>query len=62
MKETDDLLFHGRSESAPKFQRPDGTLLPGACFQIGSLLYHRLRLDTHWIQEDGGKCTFLSYM
>ena len=32
MKETD--------ESVPKFECPDGTLLPGACFQVGNLLYH----------------------
>ena len=27
-------------ESVPKFERPDETLLPGVCFQIGNLLYH----------------------
>ena len=27
-------------ESVPKFERPDGTLLPGACFEIGNLLYY----------------------
>ena len=27
-------------ESVPKFERPDGTLLPVACFQVGNLLYH----------------------
>ena len=27
-------------QSVPKFERPDETLLPGVCFQIGNLLYH----------------------
>ena len=27
-------------ESVPKFESPDGTLLPGASFQTGNLLYH----------------------
>ena len=27
-------------ESVPKFEGPEGTLLPGACFQIENLLCH----------------------
>ena len=38
MKETD--------ESVPKFERPDGTLLPGACFQIGHLFVNSLDTGT----------------
>ena len=30
----------GIYESVPKFECLDGTLLPGACFQIGNLSYH----------------------
>ena len=61
-------------ESVPKFEHPDGTLLPGTCFQIGNLLYHhfcyanimlfsffceKLGIGTHLVQKDGGKCTHI---
>ena len=32
-------------ESLPKFERLDVTMLPGACFQIGNVLYHFCSAD-----------------